>query len=60
MTLPINHPPVATPKVGVLLVNLGTPDAPTTVSASDILIDRGVTTHGTVWARQTGVVLGAA
>lgn len=30
MTLPINHPPVATPKVGVLLVNLGTPDAPTT------------------------------
>jgi cytoskeletal protein CcmA (bactofilin family) len=39
---------------------VGTPDAPTTVSASDILIDRGVTTHGTVWARQTGVVLGAA
>jgi ferrochelatase len=30
MTLPINHPPVATPKVGVLLVNLGTPGAPTT------------------------------
>ena len=30
MTLPIDHPPVATPKVGVLLVNLGTPDAPTT------------------------------
>jgi len=30
MTLPMNHPPVATPKVGVLLVNLGTPDAPTT------------------------------
>lgn len=30
MTLPVNHPPVATPKVGVLLVNLGTPDAPTT------------------------------
>jgi len=29
MTLPINHPPVATPKIGVLLVNLGTPDAPT-------------------------------
>lgn len=29
MTLPIDHPPVATPKVGVLLVNLGTPDAPT-------------------------------
>ena len=30
MRLPIDHPPVATPKVGVLLVNLGTPDAPTT------------------------------
>ena len=30
MTLPIDHPPVATPKIGVLLVNLGTPDAPTT------------------------------
>lgn len=30
MTLPINHPQVATPKIGVLLVNLGTPDAPTT------------------------------
>jgi protoporphyrin/coproporphyrin ferrochelatase len=30
MTLPPGHPPVAAPKVGVLLVNLGTPDAPTT------------------------------
>jgi protoporphyrin/coproporphyrin ferrochelatase len=29
MVLPSGHPPVATPKVGVLLVNLGTPDAPT-------------------------------
>lgn len=27
--LPADHPPVATPRVGVLLVNLGTPDAPT-------------------------------
>ena len=27
--LPANHPPVAAPKIGVLLVNLGTPDAPT-------------------------------
>jgi ferrochelatase len=24
---PADHPPVATPRVGVLLVNLGTPDA---------------------------------
>ena len=29
MTLPANHPPVARPRVGVLLVNLGTPDATT-------------------------------
>lgn len=27
--LPANHPPVPAPKIGVLLVNLGTPDAPT-------------------------------
>lgn len=27
--LPADHPPVAAPKIGVLLVNLGTPDAPT-------------------------------
>lgn len=37
---------------------VGAPDAPTTVSATHILIDRGVTTHGTVWARDAGVVLG--
>jgi ferrochelatase len=29
MNLPQNHPSVKTPKVGVLLVNLGTPEAPT-------------------------------
>ena len=29
MEKPSDHPPVATPNVGVLLVNLGTPDAPT-------------------------------
>ncbi len=28
--LPNGHPPVAAPRLGVLLVNLGTPDAPTT------------------------------
>lgn len=28
--LPAAHPPVAEPRLGVLLVNLGTPDAPTT------------------------------
>jgi ferrochelatase len=29
MMLPSSHPPVATPRISVLLVNLGTPDAPT-------------------------------
>ena len=29
MNLPANHPPVKPPRIGVLLVNLGTPDAPT-------------------------------
>jgi len=28
MTPPVNHPPIAPPKIGVLLINLGTPDAP--------------------------------
>ena len=28
-SLPTPHPPVATARIGVLLVNLGTPDAPT-------------------------------
>ncbi|MGQ3100524.1 MAG: ferrochelatase [Sphingopyxis solisilvae] len=28
MTLPPDHPPVVAPQIGVLLVNLGTPDAP--------------------------------
>lgn len=27
--LPVNHPPVPAPRIGILLVNLGTPDAPT-------------------------------
>ena len=30
--LPANHPPVAARGIGVLLVNLGTPDAPTAVA----------------------------
>ncbi len=29
MTLPADHPPIQPPRIGVLLVNLGTPDAPT-------------------------------
>jgi protoporphyrin/coproporphyrin ferrochelatase len=30
ITAPPDHPPVTSPRIGVLLVNLGTPDAPTT------------------------------
>lgn len=29
MNIPANHPPVKIPRIGVLLVNLGTPEAPT-------------------------------
>ncbi len=29
MHLPVDHPPVKSPRIGILLVNLGTPDAPT-------------------------------
>ncbi|MDG5488149.1 ferrochelatase [Sphingomonas sp. BGYR3] len=32
MTLPPDHPPVVPPRIGVLVVNLGTPDAPDTAS----------------------------
>ncbi len=46
MTLPTNHPPVAAPKIGVLLVNLGTPDAPTAPAVkrylAEFLSDRRV------------------
>ena len=37
MEKPLDHPPVAKPKVGVLLVNLGTPDAPTQVAVKRYL-----------------------
>jgi ferrochelatase len=46
MTLPQGHPPVTEPKIGVLLVNLGTPDAPTTSAVrrylKEFLSDRRV------------------
>ena len=42
----------------VTIEGLGTPDAPTTVSAGVILVEEGVVAHGTVWARQAGVVWG--
>jgi protoporphyrin/coproporphyrin ferrochelatase len=46
MTLPPDHPPVAAPQIGVLLVNLGTPDAPDAPSVrrylAEFLSDRRV------------------
>jgi protoporphyrin/coproporphyrin ferrochelatase len=46
MTLPPDHPPVLAPKIGVLLVNLGTPDAPDVPSVKrylkEFLSDRRV------------------
>lgn len=46
MTLPADHPAVAAPRLGVLLVNLGTPDAPTPVAVrrylKEFLWDRRV------------------
>ena len=35
---------------------IGTEDMPTTVAASRVLAETGVTAHGTVWAREAGVV----
>jgi protoporphyrin/coproporphyrin ferrochelatase len=46
MSLPADHPPVLAPKIGVLLVNLGTPDAPDVPSVKrylkEFLSDRRV------------------
>ncbi len=46
MTLPPDHPPVATGRIGVLLINLGTPDAPTAAAVrrylAEFLSDRRV------------------
>jgi cytoskeletal protein CcmA (bactofilin family) len=39
---------------------IGRPDAPTTVNAGAIIAQEGVIAHGTVWARQAGVVWGMA
>jgi len=46
MTLPVDHPPIPAPKVGVLLMNLGTPDGPDARSVkrylAEFLSDRRV------------------
>ena len=46
MTLPPDHPPIPAPKIGVLLINLGTPDAPDAKSVKrylgEFLSDRRV------------------
>ena len=46
MTLPTDHPAIAAPRIGVLLVNLGTPDAPDAPSVrrylAEFLSDRRV------------------
>ena len=63
MTLPPGHPPIAAPKVGVLLVNLGTPDAPTTGAVrrylKEFLSDRRVVEIPRLvwWLILNGIVL---
>ena len=63
MTLPPGHPPIAAPKVGVLLVNLGTPDAPTTSAVrrylKEFLSDRRVVEIPRLvwWLILNGIVL---
>ena len=46
MTLPPDHPPIAAPQIGVLLINLGTPDTPDAPSVrrylGEFLSDRRV------------------
>ncbi len=41
-------------------VRVGGADAPTTLSAPTVIVETGAMAHGTVWARQTGVVWGAS
>ena len=39
---------------------IGREDAPTTVNAGAVIAEEGVIAHGTVWAREAGVVWGGA
>lgn len=61
--LPAGHPPVAAPRLGVLLVNLGTPDAPTTGAVrrylKEFLSDRRVVEMPRLvwWPILNGIIL---
>lgn len=61
----LDHAQVAGPVVsesGILLgagVQVGSPQALTTVSAETIMAEAGARAHGTVWARQLGIVWSA-
>jgi ferrochelatase len=39
MEIPVDHPPIVKPRIGVLLVNLGTPDAATPVAVKKYLLE---------------------
>src|SRR5256885_1031192 len=54
MTKPADHPPLPSPKIGVLLINLGTPDAPEVRAVRRYLAEflsdpRVVEIHPTLW-----------
>ncbi|MFL6763759.1 MAG: ferrochelatase [Sphingomicrobium sp.] len=54
MTKPADHPPLPSPKIGVLLINLGTPDAPEARAVRRYLAEflsdpRVVEIHPTLW-----------
>ncbi len=38
---------------------IGLPDSPTTITAQNIILESGVVVHGTVWAREIGMVKAA-
>ena len=54
MTKPADHPPLPSPKIGVVLINLGTPDAPEVRAVRRYLAEflsdpRVVEIHPTLW-----------
>jgi ferrochelatase len=54
MTRPADHPAIAAPKIGVLLINLGTPDAPEVRAVRRYLAEflsdpRVIEIHPTIW-----------